>query len=81
MDAVGFLSRSYNDEIERNYNAQRLAISLQQKLAITWGKLKVFLIIRFLPCSPFHYKQAFNFVGTWLYFASLARRFFIVPYD
>ena len=42
IDEVGIYDRALTeDEIERNFNAKGLAVSPQQKLAITWGEIKV----------------------------------------
>lgn len=43
IDEVGIYDRVLTeDEVERNYNAKGLAVNPQNKLAITWGELKVF---------------------------------------
>ena len=42
IDEVGIYNRALtDDEIERNFNSQGLAISPQRKLAIAWGEIKV----------------------------------------
>ncbi len=42
IDEVGIYNRVLTDnEIERNYNSEGLAVSPQKKLAITWGEIKV----------------------------------------
>ena len=42
IDEVGIYDRALTeDEVERNFNANGLAVSPQKKLAIAWGELKV----------------------------------------
>ena len=42
IDEVGIYDRALTeDEVERNFNAKGLAVSPQEKLAITWGEIKV----------------------------------------
>ncbi len=42
IDEVGIYNRVLtNNEIERNYNSQGLAVSPQEKLAIAWGQIKI----------------------------------------
>ena len=42
IDEVGIYNRALTDnEIERNFNSEGLAVSSQQKLAIAWGEIKV----------------------------------------
>ena len=42
IDEVGIYNRVLTDnEILRNYNSQGLAVSPQEKLAVTWGEIKV----------------------------------------